>query len=72
MEERALKYIVYISIGIMMILAGITGCNRLVNADSSVLYSTNDLNKRYREIVHNQQAATARLLVGISLTEALV
>lgn len=60
MEERTLKYIVYISIGIMMILAGITGCNRLVNADSSVLYSTNDLNKRYREIVHNQFQDKAR------------
>lgn len=60
MEERALKYIVYISIGIMMILAGITGCNRLVNADSSVLYSTNDPNKRYREIVHNQFQDKAR------------
>lgn len=60
MEERTLKYIVYISIGIMMILAGITGCNRLINADSSVLYSTNDLNKRYGEIVHNQFQDKAR------------
>lgn len=53
MEEKTLKHFAYIFIGIMMVLAGFTGCNGPTSGAS-------DLNERYSEIVHNQFQNKAR------------